>query len=210
LRFGFVKKSHIKSDQGQLQVHSLILKVEHHWWDASIRRNENFHNSYGLEETKDKKERRSRKKGDLYMCTDNHMNDMQMEEKYRKEKKKKIQIYGLIATLLYRFEKKIDEKNFSILNAMNSAFYSIIWQENRVKVSRLPLLDWRRYEILLKNTEVVKYKFLSYILKIRVFLEVMQVLTIVVKIVQSILNYIRFLCRYILKIDNKRAINEYT
>jgi hypothetical protein len=35
-------------------------------------------------------------------------------------------LYGLIATLLYGFEKKIDEKKFSILNAMNSAFYSII------------------------------------------------------------------------------------
>ncbi len=30
-------------------------------------------------------------------------------------------VYGLIATLLYRFEKKMDEKKFSILEIVSSA-----------------------------------------------------------------------------------------
>jgi hypothetical protein len=30
------------------------------------------------------------------MFTDNHMNEIQMEEKYRKEKRKKMQIYVLL------------------------------------------------------------------------------------------------------------------
>ncbi len=48
-------------------------------------------------------------------------------------------IYGWIATLLYRFKKKIDEKKFSILEVISSASYCTMWQENMNKFSRLPL-----------------------------------------------------------------------
>jgi len=53
--------------------------------------------------------------------------------------------YGWIAKLLYRSVKKMNEKKISILTAMISAFYGIVWEKDTNKISRLSLLNWLRY-----------------------------------------------------------------